>query len=128
MTFVAIGVTLACFGVIGAFLLPRILEFWEERNQWVDGMPLNEVIAKTKVRRARAKYIAEVTQSSTWKTDYGFAVIARDPRKPDFWRLTYLQDDGVPTGHLEARSYEDALWWLGKALDTGPVDALPRHS
>lgn len=44
-----------------------------------------------------------------FKTSWGAAVVHGDTRRPGQWRVTWLDKDGTPWGHIEPKSYRDCL-------------------
>lgn len=63
-----------------------------------------------KQRADIARLVAEGPRPVTFKRRRGgWAVVADDPSKPGRWRVTFLDEEVQPTGHIEAATFEAAI-------------------
>ena len=75
--------------------------------------------------QARIDAIAELGRQTprplafTRKDGHGQMLVTMDPRKPGAWRVTYIMEDGTPSGHTEADTFADAI---SEVYQSGMVD------
>ena len=74
--------------------------------------PFERLIAGARARMAAIAALGRQTARplAFTRTDgHGQLLVTLDPRKPGAWRVTYIMEDGTPTGHTEAKDFAEAI-------------------
>lgn len=76
---------------------------------------LVEVEARIRAHRANMARLSADPRPRAFRAPWGTAVVHLDPcrpgpdKRPCFWRATWLDKDGAPSGHADATDYSSAL-------------------